>query len=247
MSSFAHDSIVPVKGSNLGKKEQVAGMFDDIAHRYDFLNRFLSAGIDVWWRKKALSYLKEMNPKTLLDVATGTADVAILANKILQPKKITGIDISNGMLELGREKIKKLQLQNKIELLEGDSENINFPDNSFDAATVAFGVRNFANLEKGLKEILRVLKPGGKLVILEFSKPKATGIKQFYNLYMNYISPAAGAFFCKNRGAYSYLNQSIKNFPEGQNFTQILKQSGYQNVTLKRLTFGVCTIYCGKK
>jgi demethylmenaquinone methyltransferase/2-methoxy-6-polyprenyl-1,4-benzoquinol methylase len=166
MTKFAHDTIVPLKNSDLSKKEQVADMFNNIAYRYDFLNRFLSAGIDIWWRKKAIGQLKKLNPKKILDVATGTADVAIMTTGILHPEKITGIDISDGMLEIGRTKIKKKGLENTIELLNGDSETIKFDDNTFDAVTVAFGVRNFQNLEKGLREIKRVLKPGGKLVVL---------------------------------------------------------------------------------
>ena len=247
MSSFAHDTIVPVSGSDLGKKEQVAEMFDDIAHRYDFLNRFLSAGIDVTWRKKALGFLRADHPKQILDVATGTADVAIMAEKILHPDMIIGVDISNGMLDLGRVKIKKLGLENTITLVQGDSESLPFAENQFDAVTVAFGVRNFENLTKGLTDILRVLKPGGKLVVLEFSKPKAPVIKQFYGLYMDYIAPGFGKLFSKNKTAYSYLNQSIKNFPERKNFTQILQQTGYQNIQMKPLSFGICTIYCGQK
>ena len=195
MSDYAHDTVVPYKHSELGKKQQVAGMFDDIAFRYDFLNRFLSAGIDISWRKKAIRQLLKTQPKTLLDVATGTADVAIMASGMLKPEKITGIDISDGMLEIGRKKIQKLGLENTIELLNGDCETINFENDSFEAVTVAFGVRNFENLEKGLSEIKRVLKPGGKLVVLEFSKPRSAVVKSMYNLYMKVICPGVGKFF----------------------------------------------------
>lgn len=246
MTTFAHDKVVPVKESALAKKQQVAEMFDDIAPRYDFLNRFLSARIDVGWRKNALKELKQQQPKTLLDVATGTADMAIIASSIVKPKKITGIDISEGMLEVGRKKIAKLGL-NDIELLKGDSETINFDDNSFDAVTVAFGVRNFENLEKGLSEIKRVLKPGGKLVILEFSKPKTPGVKSMYNLYMNIVTPGVGKLVSKNRNAYQYLHNSIKKFPEGKNFTSILDNLGYRNTYCKPLSLGICSIYCGEK
>ena len=247
MTQFEHDKIVPVKDSTLSKKEQVADMFDNIAYRYDFLNRFLSIGIDIQWRKKAIRQLRDLKPKIILDVATGTADVAIMAARILQPQKIVGIDISEGMLAFGRKKINKLGLDHLIELLNGDSETIKFPDASFDAVTVAFGVRNFQNLEKGLSEIKRVLRPGGKLIILEFSKPKAPGIKQLYNVYMNVVAPNVGKLFSKNRNAYKYLDESIKKFPEGQNFTFILDEQGYTNTYCKPLSFGICSIYCGVK
>lgn len=247
MTPFAHDEVTPVKDSVLSKKEQVANMFDDIAFRYDFLNRFLSAGIDVQWRRQAIRELKELNPKKILDVATGTADVAIMSCKILQPEHITGIDISEGMLALGREKINKLGLNKTIELLSGDSETINFADNSFDAVTVAFGVRNFQHLEQGLAEIKRVLKPGGKLVVLEFSKPKMPVIKQFYNVYMKVVAPNVGKLFSKNCNAYKYLDESIKKFPEGKNFTAILDNLGYRNTYCKPQSLGICSIYCGEK
>ena len=247
MAKYAHDTVVPFEKSGLSKKEQVADMFDNIAFRYDFLNRFLSAGIDVGWRKKAIRELKGLNPKLVLDVATGTADVAILTQKILNPEKITGIDISEGMLEIGRKKVEKLGWGNKIELLTGDSETINFTENSFDAVTVAFGVRNFENLEKGLKEMLRVLKPGGKLVVLEFSKPQKGIFKWFYNLYMNKIAPGIGKFFSKDKCAYQYLNDSVQKFPEGQNFMEIMDTAGFKKTYFKTLSLGICSIYCGSK
>jgi len=247
MSEFAHDKVVPYQGSVQGKKDQVAEMFDDIAPRYDFMNRFLSAGIDVSWRKKALSELKSIKPQIMLDVATGTADVAIMAAHILKPAKIIGIDISTGMLDLGRKKLLKEGLEGQIELQTGDSEAINFPDASFDAVTVAFGVRNFAHLEKGLSEIFRVLKPGGKLVVLEFSKPKIIGIQQFYNLYMGIVAPGMGSIFSKNRDAYQYLHDSVQKFPEGKAFTDILNQTGFKENTCKRLSLGICSIYTGIK
>lgn len=222
-------------------------MFDDIAFQYDFLNRFLSAGIDIQWRKKAIKQLRDINPKKVLDVATGTADMAILASSILQPERITGIDISSKMLELGRKKIEKQQLGSIIELVQGDSETINFADNSFDAVMVAFGVRNFQQLEKGLAEIKRVLRPGGKLVVLEFSKPKAPVMKQLYSVYMSAVAPTVGRIFSKNRNAYKYLDESIKKFPEGKNFTTILDNLGYANTYCKPLSLGICSIYCGEK
>ncbi len=247
VDKLPHDPIVPFKQSEAGKKAQIADMFDKIAFRYDFLNRFLSGGIDVTWRKKAIRELVEIEPKQILDVATGTADVAIMMQKYLQPEKITGIDISEGMLELGRKKIAKALLNGKIDLLQGDSETINFPDNSFDAVTVAFGVRNFENLRKGLSEMLRVLRPGGKLVVLEFSKPTTTGFKSLYKFYMNIIAPGMGKIISKNRDAYQYLNDSVQAFPQGQEFINILNEEGYVGTYFKKLTLGICTIYCGKK
>lgn len=247
MSKFAHDIVVPDKSSELSKKEQVAEMFDNIAFRYDFLNRFLSAGIDIGWRKKALALLKDLKPDHILDVATGTADLAIMAAKILKPAKITAIDISEGMLKIGREKVIKGNLDKIITLENGDSETINAATNSFDAVTVAFGVRNFQNLEKGLAEILRVLKPGGKLVVLEFSQPSQPVVKAFYNTYMKVITPTIGKIISKNNCAYQYLDESIKKFPEGQNFTHILQQLGYLNIQSKKLSLGICSIYSGTK
>lgn len=247
MAKFAHDEVVPYQNSRQEKKEQVADMFNSIAYRYDFMNRFLSVGIDVWWRKKAISQLKKLAPKQLLDVATGTGDVAIMTWRMLQPEKITGIDISAGMLELGRKKIEKLGLTGKIELQEGDSEALPFADNSFDAITVAFGVRNFQNLEKGLQEMRRVLRPGGKLVVLEFSKADAGMLSVLFNFYMNKVTPAIGKFFARNKDAYQYLNDSVQAFPEGQTFINIMNEAGFTQTYLKKLSLGICTIYCGSK
>lgn len=242
----SHDSIVPFKSSTDPKKRQVEGMFDQIAGRYDFLNTFLSGGIDRIWRKKLIRELKEVNPQEILDVATGTGEVAIMTWKILRPGKITGIDISEGMLEIGRKKIAKLLLNKQIELVRGDSEAINSPPGSFDAVTVAFGVRNFENLEKGLSEILRVLRPGGKLAILEFSRPRGP-FRWIYNMYMKHLAPGFGKLFSKNREAYQYLHSSVKAFPEGETFLHILRQVGFKDTSLKRLSLGICTIYCGRK
>jgi len=247
MGKFAHDTIVPDIASNLSKKEQVAHMFNNIAPQYDFLNRFLSAGIDISWRKKALSLLKKDNPKKILDIATGTADVAILAANMLSPEKIVGIDISDGMLELGRKKIANLNLQDTIELLQGDSEAIQFNDDSFDAVTVSFGVRNFQHLEKGLNEIKRVLRKGGKIVILEFSRPSMPGIQQLYKIYMSVLAPGIGKLFSNNRGAYQYLNDSVQKFPEGKDFITVLNTIGFHNTSFKRLSLGICSIYIGEK
>ncbi|MGZ5247513.1 MAG: bifunctional demethylmenaquinone methyltransferase/2-methoxy-6-polyprenyl-1,4-benzoquinol methylase UbiE [Flavitalea sp.] len=247
MAKYNHDTIVPYEGSGENKKKQVASMFDQIAFKYDFLNRFLSGGVDIYWRKLAIRQLIDLNPKKILDVATGTADLAITAHKYLHPEKIVGIDISEGMLNLGREKIKKLGIEHIIELQTGDSEAINFPDDTFDAITVSFGVRNFEDLEKGLSEMYRVLKPGGKLVVLEFSKPKQKWFSGIYNLYMNVVTPGIGKMVSKNREAYQYLNSSVKAFPEGETFLHILEKSGFTETTLKRLSLGICTIYCGRK
>lgn len=247
MTKFAHDAIVPDTNSQLTKKQQVAAMFNDIAFKYDFLNRFLSAGIDIRWRKKGIKQLKELKPQFVLDVATGTADVALLTYKLLQPKKIIGIDISEGMLKIGKQKIADKKLQQIIELEIGDSEQLNFAENSFDAITVAFGVRNFEHLEKGLENMLKVLKPGGKLVIMECTQPKQTALKGFYKFYMNFITPGVGKMIAKNKQAYQYLNNSIQAFPEGETFLNIMNKAGYKNTYLKTLSLGLCTIYCGSK
>jgi demethylmenaquinone methyltransferase / 2-methoxy-6-polyprenyl-1,4-benzoquinol methylase len=247
MENFAHDTIVPNKKSTATKKQQVADMFDSIAFRYDFLNRFLSAGIDIVWRKKAIAQLKQLQPKTVLDVATGTADVALMTYSALKPEKIVGIDISEGMLSLGRKKIAEKKLDTIITLQTGDSEHLPFDNNSFDAITVAFGVRNFQNLQQGLAEMYRVLKPGGKLVVLEFSKPKTAGFKNLYNLYMNVITPGFGKMVAKNKDAYQYLNDSVQAFPEGQKFIHILHAVNFTQTYLQTLSLGICTIYCGSK
>lgn len=246
MAKFEHDDIKPFSGEG-SKKEQVSDMFDNIAPRYDFMNRFLSAGIDVSWRRKAIKRFKEDHPEILLDVATGTGDMAILAARMLNPEKIIGIDISEKMLEFGRKKIEKEGLGTKIELLGGDGETINFPDNSFDGVMVAFGVRNFENLEKGLKEILRVLKPGAQMIVLEFSKPVIPGVRTFYNLYMGVICPQIARWFNQNKQAYKYLNDSAKAFPDRQKFEDILKQTGYSGTKWKPLSLGICCIYSGRK
>jgi demethylmenaquinone methyltransferase/2-methoxy-6-polyprenyl-1,4-benzoquinol methylase len=245
--SLPHDKVTPFDDSGKTKKEQVAEMFDGIAGRYDLMNRFLSAGIDVRWRKKAISKLKKDRPRQILDVATGTGDMAIMAVDLLKPERITGIDISEQMLELGRKKVDKEGLTQFIQLLKGDSETINFPQNSFDAVMVAFGVRNFENLEDGLKEMLRVLKPGGKLVVLEFSRPRIRVFRSLYNLYMGIIAPEVARWFSQNKKAYLYLNQSAKLFPERQEFVDILKKLGYTDTEYKPLSAGICCIYCGRK
>ncbi len=240
------EKVIPYKNSTDSKKNQVANMFNNIAKKYDFLNHFLSMGIDKLWRNKVISILKKYQPKTILDIATGTGDLAITALK-LKPEKITGIDISTGMLAIGKQKIKKLGVENTIELLEGDSENILFPDQNFDAAIVAFGVRNFENLEKGLAEIHRVLKSGSVFIVLEFSKPNKFPIKQVYNIYFTNILPFIGKLFSKDNSAYTYLPQSVNAFPEGNAFLEKLKKTGFETVKEKRLSFGIASIYVAEK
>jgi len=222
-------------------------MFDNIAPTYDRLNHVLSAGIDVSWRKKAIRELKKDNPEWILDIATGTGAIAILAYQLLRPKKIIGIDISEHMLELARKKVEKEGLGSVIELQTGDSETIKFADNSFDAVIVAFGVRNFEKLENGLKEMLRVLKPGGKLVVLEFSRPRVKIFRSLYQLYMSVVAPEVARWFSQNKKAYQYLNQSAKLFPEREAFAEILKNTGYSNTSFKPLSAGICCIYIGQK
>jgi len=242
-----HDNVTPFDDPDRSKKEQVAEMFDRVANRYDVMNRLLSAGIDIKWRKKAILQLKNDKPKQILDVATGTCDMAIISYKLLRPEKITGIDISGEMLKVGRKKIEKEGLTSVIELQTGDSETINFADNSFDAVTVAFGVRNFENLESGLKEMLRVLKPGGKLIVLEFSRPRTKIFRSLYNLYMSIVAPEMARWISRNKKAYQYLNQSANLFPERQDFVDILNRTGYSNTSFKPLSAGICCIYIGEK
>lgn len=222
-------------------------MFNNISKTYDFLNHFLSLGIDVIWRKIAINELKADKPQLILDVATGTGDFAFEALKILKPRKIIGVDISQGMLDIAEQKISKRNLQDKFEVRLGDSEKLLFEDNTFDAATVAFGVRNFENLDKGISDIFRVLKPGGKIAVLEFSKPKAFPVKQLYNFYFRYITPTIGKAFSKDGSAYSYLPESVKAFPSGEEFIARMQKAGFQHTKLRALTFGICSIYTGIK
>jgi demethylmenaquinone methyltransferase/2-methoxy-6-polyprenyl-1,4-benzoquinol methylase len=242
-----HDHIIPFKDSGKSKKEQVAEMFNRIAGRYDTMNRVLSARTDIGWRKKAINRLKKDKPKIILDIATGTADMAIMACKLLNPDKVFGIDISEQMLEAGRKKVDKEHLEGIIELQGGDSETINFAENTFDAVMAAFGVRNFENLEKGLSEMLRVLRPGGQLVILEFSKPKQTAVRGLYNVYMKIVAPQVARWFKQNKEAYQYLNESANAFPERRQFIDILNKLGYCDTGYKSLSLGICCIYTGRK
>jgi demethylmenaquinone methyltransferase/2-methoxy-6-polyprenyl-1,4-benzoquinol methylase len=272
MANYSHDRIVPFKDSELSKKQQVAEMFDKIAFRYDFLNRFLSGGIDIYWRRRAIRELRELArasgaatgsneagdraagdsggqamPLNVLDVATGTGDMAIMLTRYLTGARVTGIDISRGMLEIGEQKIGRLGLGARISLQRGDSEALQFANGSFDAITVAFGVRNFEDLEKGLREMLRVLRPGGRLVVLEFSRPHAPGVRQIYDLYLRLVAPNVGKMVSNSREAYRYLNDSVKAFPEDAAFLDILNECGYARVSLRRLSLGICTLYIGEK
>ncbi len=240
-------AVVPYKEKETGKKEQVSEMFDNIAGKYDLLNRVLSGGIDIYWRRKAIALLKKEQPKKILDIATGTGDLAIEANKQLNPDQIIGVDISEGMLQLGREKMQKLGLTHKISMQKGDSEKLGFDDNTFDAVIVSFGVRNFEDLLKGLKDMYRVTKPGGTCLIVEFSSPQKFPFKQLYWFYSTKILPIIGKIISKDNSAYTYLPESVKAFPFGDDFLNIFKQAGFSNTICKPLTFGICSIYLGKK
>ena len=239
-------TIKPYKDSDLGKKEQVATMFNNISKNYDGLNRVISFGIDVSWRKKVVKIISKNNPQQILDIATGTGDLALMMSN-LNPTKIIGLDISEGMLEVGKQKISNANLSDKIEMVVGDSENMPFKDNTFDAITVSFGVRNFANLDKGLTEIRRVLKPNGTFVILETSNPTKFPFKQGYKFYTSFILPIIGKIFSKDKVAYSYLSESANYFPFGKKFDNILKKNGFINTEYKPVTFGVATIYSATK
>ena len=238
--------VKPYKDSNLGKKEQVAQMFNNISKEYDGLNRVISFGTDVTWRKKVVKIVAKTNPHKVLDIATGTGDLAINLVKT-GADKIVGLDISEGMLAVGKKKVNKLNLASKIELVLGDSENMPFQDNEFDAITVAFGVRNFEHLEKGLTEIYRVLKPGGIFVVLETSVPTKFPFKQGYNVYTKHIMPTIGKIFSKDKVAYKYLSNSAVSFPYGNRFNNILQKIGFNSVEHKPQTFGVATIYIANK
>lgn len=239
--------VVPYKESSGSKKEQVTEMFDNVAGKYDLLNHVLSGGIDIYWRKKALAMLKNNRNDFVLDIATGTGDLAIEANRILKPGKIIGVDISRGMLEEGRAKIKKLGLEEKIEMQLGDSEKLLFDDNTFDTVIVSFGVRNFENLLKGLSDMNRVLKPGGTCMVVEFSKPKNYFFKQAYWFYSTKILPLIGKLISKDDSAYTYLPESVKAFPDGEDFLKVYKEAGFKETRAVPLTFGICSVYIGKK
>jgi demethylmenaquinone methyltransferase/2-methoxy-6-polyprenyl-1,4-benzoquinol methylase len=238
--------VKPYKDSEVEKKKQVEQMFDNISDNYDGLNRIISFGIDLKWRRKVIEMVKKTNPKYILDVATGTGDLAIaLADS--DAKKIIGLDISAGMLQVGKDKIQKKELNKRIEMIQADSENLPYPDHTFDAITVAFGVRNFENLEKGLSEIYRVLSPGGIFVVLETSVPTKFPFKQGYKVYSNYILPNIGKLFSKDKSAYQYLSESASVFPFGEKFNNILRKIGFTDVENLPQTFGVSTIYSATK
>jgi len=237
---------VPYKDSGKSKKDQVEEMFDQISRRYDFLNHFLSLNIDKIWRKRAIKLLRPHQPKKILDIATGTADFAIAANK-LNPEHVTGIDLSEGMLSIGRKKLKSKGLDQIIELRKADSENLPFEPDTFDAAIVAFGVRNFESLEKGLVEIHRVLKPGGVFIVLEFSQPRKPPFRQLYFFYFNRILPSLGRMVSKDNRAYTYLPESVKEFPDGTAFISILEKTGYEKCNWLPQTFGIASIYEAQK
>jgi demethylmenaquinone methyltransferase/2-methoxy-6-polyprenyl-1,4-benzoquinol methylase len=238
--------VVPDETSKLSKKAQVAEMFNNIAGRYDFLNHFLSMGIDKGWRKKAIAEVAQNNPRNILDVATGTGDMAIAA-AALKPNKITGVDIAEQMLEIGRKKITVQNLTGIITLQSGDSEAMPFENGAYDTVMCAYGVRNFENLERGISEMSRVLRPGGKVVILEFSHPSQFPIKQLYRFYFRYILPTLGKMVSKHSRAYTYLPESVMAFPEGKKFCGILEKCGFKDPKARPLTFGITTLYTAVK
>jgi demethylmenaquinone methyltransferase / 2-methoxy-6-polyprenyl-1,4-benzoquinol methylase len=228
------------------QKQYVRRLFDSIAYRYDLLNHLLSGGVDFYWRRTAIDTLASRKPKRILDVATGTADFAIAALRV-NPEEVVGVDISESMLEFGRRKLIAKKLSDKIRLETGDAENLEFPDNHFDAAIVAFGARNFENLERGLGEMRRVLKTHGTLVVLEFSRPRGFPFKQLYFLYFLNILPLVGRIVSKDKDAYRYLPDTVMQFPDGEEFLDVLRKIGFSSVTQRSLTFGIATIYCGEK
>jgi demethylmenaquinone methyltransferase/2-methoxy-6-polyprenyl-1,4-benzoquinol methylase len=241
--TYKAEEILPYKDNDAPKGAQVEKMFDEIAGRYDALNHTLSFGIDHYWRKKGILALKDVHPKKILDIATGTGDMALLGYRLLQPEQITGIDISEKMMQIGREKVFRAGLSGKIEFEWQDCMRLNFADQSFDAAMTAFGIRNFENLDKGLREILRTLRPSGKLIILELSSPEYFPMKQACQLYSQTIIPFVGRIISGNKPAYDYLPRSIAAFPRNDRMKAILEKAGFCNVQYKKLTFGICTLY----
>lgn len=229
------------------KKEQVAQMFDSIAPDYDKLNKALSIGIDGYWRREAIKTLRKYRPQHILDIATGTGDFALLAHRILHPKRIVGIDISEGMMQVGREKVRQKGWQKIITFDKQDSSALAFPDNCFDAATAAFGVRNFENIDQSFREVLRVLKPGGVFLFIELSTPQQTPMKQLYTVYTRYAMPAIAGALATEQRAYRYLPESIAAFPQGREMMEILKKNGFENIRLRRFTLGIATMYLAEK
>jgi len=244
--SYKAEKILPYESPDK-KGVQVEQMFDSIAERYDLLNHTMSMGIDRGWRKKGILSLQSIHPKNILDIATGTGDLAIQAYQLLQPEKILAIDISEGMMNVGRKKVRKEGLENIIAFDKQDCMNLDIEDNTFDAAMVAFGIRNFEDLDRGLKEILRVLKPQGKLMILELSTPRRFPMKQGYWLYSRIFIPTIGRLISKDKSAYSYLPKSIEAFTQGREMTDILVKNGFKNTYFKTYTFGTCSMYIGEK
>ncbi len=240
-------NVTPYKNSTLGKKEQVTQMFDNISKEYDGLNRVISFGIDQKWRRKVVAIVDAIQPESILDIATGTGDLAIMFAEKTKANQIVGLDISEGMLNVGKQKVIAKKLQNRVEMIVGDSENLPFQNNTFDAITVSFGVRNFEDLEKGLSEILRVLKPNGKFVILETSVPEKFPFKQGYQFHANILLPFIGKLFSKDKKAYGYLSESAANFPYGEKLNNILRKVGFKEVVNKPQTFGVASIYVSSK
>ena len=246
MTNYPQESIKPYNEDEK-KSVQVERMFDNIAPAYDQLNHTLSWGIDKSWRKKAINWLKPFQPQRMMDVATGTGDFAIQACRVLNPKELIGTDISEGMMNVGRQKVKDAGLEGRISFAKEDCTALTFPDNRFDAITVAFGVRNFEDLDKGLREMHRVLDTNGKLVILELSEPDWFPMKQLYALYSKVVIPTLGKLLSKDRSAYTYLPQSIKAFPQGEVMKEIILKAGFSDASFKRLTLGICTLYTATK
>jgi len=237
-----------IKPYNEGEKaQQVEAMFDNIAPTYDKLNHRLSWDIDRSWRKKAIRQLEPYHPQTLLDIATGTGDFAIMAAQMLKPQKIVGTDISEGMMAVGAEKVRKLQLQDVISFEKEDCLNLSYADGTFDAVTAAFGIRNFADLDKGLREMCRVLRPGGHLSIVELTTPVKFPMKQLFKIYSHTVLPLYGRLISKDKSAYSYLTKTIEAFPQGERMMEILQQAGFKETAFKRLTCGICTLYMAEK
>lgn len=243
---YQAEKIVPYQGKE-SKTTQIEQMFDSIAHSYDQLNITLSMGIDRLWRRSAMKTLRPYAPAQILDVATGTGDLAILEARKLKPQRVTGVDLSEGMLAIGRQKVKAAGLEELVVLECQDCLNLQFADNSFDAITVAFGVRNFEDLEKGFAEMYRVLKPGGVLLVLELSTPQRFPMKQLYNFYSATVIPFFGRMISKDRSAYDYLNKSVQAVPQGEEMASIFRNVGFRNVVFDRYTFGICTNYRGEK